>query len=80
MRRPSTSTLLVLAVVLPLLALIAAQFQIGCSEGGCPPWRDVVGLLALPLAVAWLATLALLIARGLRRGSAGAPRGRPGGP
>ena len=74
MRRPPTPTLLVLAVVLPLLALIAAQFQIGCSEGGCPPWRDAVGLLALPLAVAWLATLALLVARGLRRAVATARR------
>jgi hypothetical protein len=62
--------------VLPLLALIAAQFQIGCSESGCPLWRDAVGLLAVPLAIGWLATLALLAPRGLRRERAGAPRER----
>jgi hypothetical protein len=58
----STPTLIWLAVVLPLLALLAAQFQIGC-ESGCSLAREIVGALVLPLALGWLAVAAVLLGR-----------------
>jgi hypothetical protein len=62
----STAALIWLAVVLPLLALLAAQFQIGC-ESGCPPPREIVGALVLPLEIAWLVVIAVLVGRLWRR-------------
>ena len=65
----STATLIWLAVVLPLLALLAAQFQIGC-ESGCSPTREIVGALWLPIAIAWLSVMAVLVGRLWRRWTA----------
>jgi hypothetical protein len=64
--RTSTATLVWLAVVLPLLAFLAAQFQIGC-ESGCPPAREFVGASWLPIAIAWLLVIAVLVGRLWRR-------------
>jgi hypothetical protein len=61
----STATLIWLAVVLPLLALLAAQFQIGC-ESGCSPAREIVGALVLPIAIAWLLCFRLVASKTLR--------------
>jgi hypothetical protein len=70
----SATTLIWLAVVVPLLALLAAQFQIGC-ESGCSLARDIVGGLVLPLAVGWLVVVAVLLGRLWRRWTAsGAPK------
>jgi hypothetical protein len=68
----ATHTLIWLAVVLPLLALLAAQFQIGC-EGECSRVRATVGALVLPLAVGWPVVMAVLLGRLWRRWTAAGP-------
>ena len=71
----STATLIWLAIVLPLLALLAAQVQIGC-DGGCSPARDFVGALVLPIAIAWLLVMAVLVGRLWRRWTVSGPSRR----
>jgi hypothetical protein len=72
----STTTLIWLAVVVPLLALLAAQFEIGC-ESGCSLTREIVGGLVLPLVVGWLVVVAVLLGLLWRRWTAsGAPKRR----
>lgn len=63
----SPARLVFLVVLLPLLAFLAAQFQIGCSQDGCPAWREVVGALLLPLLLAWLVVLGLVVRNLVRR-------------
>ena len=52
-------------VLLPLLTLLAAQFQIGC-EGSCPLWREFIGNLTAPLALGWVALVIWGVVRVLR--------------
>ena len=67
----ATHTLIWLAVVLSLLALLAAH-QIGC-EGECSRVRATVGALVLPLAVGWPVVMAVPLGRLWRRWTAAGP-------
>ena len=67
MRAPSTGLLVWLAFILPLVALLAAQFAIACDEGDCSAPELAFSWLVLPLIVAWLAVLVALVIRTVRR-------------
>lgn len=62
-RRPSLHSLGLLAVVLPLLAVLSTWAGVACSEGACGIAAEVLAVLWLPLILAWLTVLAMLIAR-----------------
>jgi hypothetical protein len=51
-----------LVVLLPELALLTSQFQVGC-DGPCSGGRAVVASLTLPLVGAWI----ILVATGVYR-------------
>ena len=68
MRRPGTPRLVWLACLLPLLALLSAQFDAYCSEQGeCAAPVRVGGWLLWPLLASWLAVLGMLALRGRHR-------------
>jgi hypothetical protein len=58
---------LLLAVVLPLFALLATGAGLGCSEGMCGIAATVLAALWLPLIAAWLVVLVLLVSRLLEK-------------
>jgi hypothetical protein len=62
MRRVPSALLVYLLILLPLLALITAQFSLDCHD--CVWWRDAVTLLTYPIALLWLAALIVLLWRG----------------
>jgi hypothetical protein len=62
MRRVPSALLVYLLVLLPLLALITAQFSLDCDD--CVWWRDAVTLLTYPIALLWLVALSVLLWRG----------------
>jgi hypothetical protein len=62
MRRVPSALLAYLLILLPLLALITAQFSLDCDD--CVWWRAAVTFLTYPIALLWLAALTVLLWRG----------------
>jgi hypothetical protein len=62
-RQPSVQTLALLAVVLPLFAVLSTWASLGCSEGACGIAATLLAALWLPIILAWLAVLAMLVQR-----------------
>jgi hypothetical protein len=56
---------LLAAVVLPLFAVLSTWAGFGCSEGECGILATVLGLLWLPIILAWLVVVGVLLSRWL---------------
>jgi hypothetical protein len=64
----TTSRLVWLACLLPLLALLSSQFAIYCDEqGDCSPAVRLASWLLWPLVGAWVVVLVVLASRGARK-------------